>query len=365
MKRNTIIRWVGGSALAAALLTGGVATFAQTPTPSQTTPSQTTPSQTTPPSDRGFGRHGGKMGGGSIVAATASVTGLTEEAVRTELAAGKSAAQIAEANGKTADDVVNAVVASVKTRLDAEVAAGTLTQAQADERLAQAKTRATEQVNQTGLPAERGRGGKMDGGNIVAATASVTGLTEDAVRTELAAGKSAAQIAEANGKTADDVVNAMVASVKTDLDAKVADGTLTQAQADERLAQAKTHATEHVNQTGLPAERGRGGKMGGGNIVAATASVTGLTEEAVCTELAAGKSAAQIAEANGKTADDVVNAVVASVKTDLDAEVAAGTLTQAQADERLAQAKTRATEQVSQTGLPAERGQGGPRGRHR
>ena len=154
MKRNTIIRWIGGSALAAALLTGGVATFAQTPTPSQTTPGQTTP-----PSDRGFGRHGGKIGGGNIVAATASVTGLTEEAVRTELAAGKSAAQIAEANGKTAADVVAAVVASVKTKLDADVAAGTLTQAQADECLAQATEHATEQVNQTGLPAERGQGG--------------------------------------------------------------------------------------------------------------------------------------------------------------------------------------------------------------
>ncbi|HYF64699.1 MAG TPA: hypothetical protein VD886_17875, partial [Herpetosiphonaceae bacterium] len=99
MKRNTIIRWIGGGTLAAALLTGGVATFAQTPTPGQTTPGQTTPSV-----EHGFGRHGGRggqRGGGNIVAATASATGLTEDAVRAELAAGKSAAQVAEANGKT------------------------------------------------------------------------------------------------------------------------------------------------------------------------------------------------------------------------------------------------------------------------
>lgn len=158
MKRNAIIRWIGGGALAAALLTGGVATFAQTPTPSQTTPSQTTPSA------EGFGRRGGPGGrhgarGGNIVAATASVTGLTEEAVRAELAAGKSAAQIAEANGKTAQDVIDAVVAEVKTRLDAKVADGTLTQAQADERLAQATEHATDHVNQAGLP-QRGRGGR-------------------------------------------------------------------------------------------------------------------------------------------------------------------------------------------------------------
>ena len=57
--------------------------------------------------------------------------------------------------------------------------------------------------------------------------------------------------------------------------------------------------------------------------------------------------------------------MVASVKTKLDAEVAAGSLTQAQADERLAQATEHATEHVNQTSLPAERGQGGPRGRHR
>lgn len=226
MKRRSLVRWIGSGMVAGALLTGGIAinsTFAQTP--AQTTPSteQTTPSQdqtqpnqdqTTPPQGdfggRGRGgRHGGPggmgRGGMNLVQATATVTGLTTDAVQAEFDAGKTAAQVAEANGKTADDVVNEIVAQAKTKLDADVAAGTITQAQADERLAQIKDHAAQEVTEvhTGGP----KGGMGRGGmHLIQATADVTGLTVDQIRTELDAGKTLEQIAQANGKTADDII---------------------------------------------------------------------------------------------------------------------------------------------------------------
>ena len=131
--------------------------------------------------------------------------------------AGQTFAAIAEENGKTADDVVNAAIAQLKTSLDTAVAAGTITSAQADAQLAHATTKASRMVNQVGMgggPGHGGRGGPGHGGHrggldLVGTTAEVTGLTVDAVRAELAAGKSLAQVAQDNGKTVDDVMTAL------------------------------------------------------------------------------------------------------------------------------------------------------------
>jgi hypothetical protein len=79
----------------------------------------------------GFGMHGhgpGMLGPG--VDAAASYLGITGAQLHSELAKGKSLAQIAEAHGKTAAGLVDALVASAKTRLDHAVADGHLTSAQ-------------------------------------------------------------------------------------------------------------------------------------------------------------------------------------------------------------------------------------------
>ncbi len=66
----------------------------------------------------GFGARGG--GSQGLVAATVSVTGLTEQDVRTALQSGQTLTQIAEANGKTAE----AVIAAARTALQAQLSAG-------------------------------------------------------------------------------------------------------------------------------------------------------------------------------------------------------------------------------------------------
>ena len=60
---------------------------------------------------------------------------------------GKSLADVAKAHGKTAAGLVDAVVADAKTKVDAAVKAGRLTQAQADEMLSDLKQRITDLVN--------------------------------------------------------------------------------------------------------------------------------------------------------------------------------------------------------------------------
>ena len=56
------------------------------------------------------------------------------------------------------------------------------------------------------------------------------------------------------------VIDAIVASDKAEIDAAVQAGTMTQAQADERLANLTQHVTDEVNgMAGGPGGRGHGG----------------------------------------------------------------------------------------------------------
>jgi hypothetical protein len=63
----------------------------------------------------------------------AAALGTTPAKLFGQLRAGTSIADVAKANGKSLDDVRGALKAAEKTRLDKAVAAGDLTQAQADE----------------------------------------------------------------------------------------------------------------------------------------------------------------------------------------------------------------------------------------
>jgi uncharacterized protein YidB (DUF937 family) len=92
---------------------------------------------------RGFG-HFGFFGG---LDAAATYLGVTEAQLHTELDGGKTLAQVAQAHGKSVDDLVNALVADAKTHLDAAVAAGRLAKAQESDMLGGLRDRITDLVN--------------------------------------------------------------------------------------------------------------------------------------------------------------------------------------------------------------------------
>ena len=83
----------------------------------------------------GFGHGGPGHGGPASLDAAAKYLGLTEAELHTQLESGKTLAEIAKAQGKTVDGLEKALTAATKTKLDAAVKAGTITQAQADELL--------------------------------------------------------------------------------------------------------------------------------------------------------------------------------------------------------------------------------------
>jgi hypothetical protein len=96
----------------------------------------------------GFGHRGGPgMHAPGHLDTAASYLGITPAELGTQLRSGKSLADIAKAKGKSVDGLVAALVADEKTRLDAAVKTGRITQAQADQILANAKQRVTDMVN--------------------------------------------------------------------------------------------------------------------------------------------------------------------------------------------------------------------------
>jgi hypothetical protein len=108
------------------------------------------------PGGPGFGfHHEGPFGAGLDAAAT--YLGLTEAQLREQLESGKSLAEVAKAQGKSVDGLIQALVDAAKKRLDAAVAAGRLTQSQADSILSGLKSRVTDFVNGTAPRFDRDR----------------------------------------------------------------------------------------------------------------------------------------------------------------------------------------------------------------
>jgi len=208
----------------------------------------------------GHGGRGPRGGFGGDLNAAATAIGITPEQLRTELP-GKSLAQVAQAHGKTANDVATALKNAANQRIDQQVSAGRLTADEANTRKQAAAQRIDQFVNQT-VP--QGGPGGFDGRGIIRegldAAATAIGITPEQLRTELP-GKSLAQVAQAHGKTANDVATALKNAAHQRIDQAVSNGRLTADQANTQKTQADQRIDQLVNQV-LP-QRGPGGPRGG------------------------------------------------------------------------------------------------------
>jgi hypothetical protein len=118
----------------------------------------------------------------------------------------------------------------------------------------------------------------------------------------------------------------------------VADGTITQAQADAVIA---------AIQEARPDHGPRGHRFGRGVNLEIAATAIGISTEDLRAALQSGQSLAEVAEANGVPVQTVIDAFVADLKTHLDARVASGDISQSEADEKLANATERISAMVN------------------
>ena len=94
----------------------------------------------------------------SLVAVAADKPGLTQAALVSELQGSKTIAQVAESKQVAPDTIVAAFVATRAERLDAAVAAGRMTRAQADAQLATARANVSARLSQPWSPQGNGPG---------------------------------------------------------------------------------------------------------------------------------------------------------------------------------------------------------------
>lgn len=174
------------------------------------------------------------VGGGAAVAATQLSSTQESDAI---------VADAAKQLGVSSDKLDAALKQALTNRVDAAVAAGRLTQAQAT---ALKDGIAAGEVPLLGIGGG-GRGGGPHGFADLAAAADFLGVTEAQLRASLENGDTLAEVAQAKGKTAAGLVDALVAAVKAALAEKVAAGELTEAQRTSILSGLRSRTEDVVN----------------------------------------------------------------------------------------------------------------------
>jgi hypothetical protein len=200
-------------------------------------------------------------GGGAAVAASRS--GDTP-AAQTNAIAADAAGQL----GVSTADLTAAIKKAMVDQIEAKVTAGTLTKAQAtaiEARLAKADAPLFALGGGPGGDGGPGhhRGGPGGGPIALDAAATYIGISASDLRTQLDAGKTLAAVAAANGKTVDGLEAALTTAAKTDLDAAVTAGKLTQAQEDKILADLPARLDHEVNEVHTGGPGGGHGFPGG------------------------------------------------------------------------------------------------------
>ena len=194
----------GGAASAAILATSGIAAAAQ--------PSGVTQLGARIGTNPGMLADNGPKGGADLMAAAAAYLGIPAADLRTQLATGKSLADIAVANGKTRDGLIAALVAAEQSSISAFVD--------------QKGTRFPGGPGKGGPGFDRGIGFGVQG-DPLAVAATFLGTTTADLRTKIESGQTLAQIATAAGKTRDALIQALVADATAKTEQAKTDGKLT------------------------------------------------------------------------------------------------------------------------------------------
>lgn len=183
--------------------------------------------------------------GGAAIAGSQSGSSADEQAILNDAA---------QRLGIEPAELRDALEHGYAEQVDAAVAAGELTE---EEGQALKERIEAGEIPLVGGPLhhDRGHGFRLFGGP--AAAASFLGLTEAELRAELESGKTLAEIATENGKSADGLEQALLDAAKADIAAAVAAGRLTEAEQQAILADLPQRIEDLVNGE-LPAPHGRG-----------------------------------------------------------------------------------------------------------
>ncbi|PWW02457.1 hypothetical protein DFQ01_10982 [Paenibacillus cellulosilyticus] len=317
---------------------------------------------------QGGGFKGGRAGFGIASDELASLIGITADQLKEEQEAGKTVAEIAEANGVTRDALKAKLVAWLdENKPTAPATNSDSTTADTTKQPTWDSSAIADQILDS-VPGkdgghERGFGGGIGKAYDSAAIAAALGITEDELKTARESGQSIADVAASKGVAVDTVEAALVAALTAQLDTELSNGSITQEQYDKQVEQLASFADKIVNgkfdeqaKGGAPGDRGYGGfGFSTAYDSAAVASVLGVTEDELKTALQSGQSIADVAASKGVAVDTVEQTIVTALKAKLDSELSSGSITQEQYDKQSEQLSAIAEKIVNVT-LPAGNG---------
>ncbi len=341
------------------------------------------------------GDHGGPLFGGerehgerARFQGIADVIGIDLETLKAGLEGGQTLAEIAVANGSTAQAVIDYITGQMNERIDQAVADGEMTQEVADELRAELAADVADKVNE-GFDRHDGDG--ISGGwlkqrldEAAAELMTLLGVTEDQIETELKAGRTLAEIATANGVEPQAVIDLLTTEAEAMIDEALAEGEIDQAEADELRTELLPKIGTLVNNGlhGLMSElerehrghwadrdpRGghhhgrewRGGDDGVGQMaeLSAIAEAAGTDTAGLMAGIRGGQSLADIARSNGADPQAVTDLLISQVNARIDAAVESGKLTAEEAAEMKAEFAESASDLVNFTLEDARRGFG-------
>ena len=178
------------------------------------------------------------------------------DALKSAMRDDQTLAQIAESNDIEPQTVIDALVAEMSAELDAKVASGAIT----EERAATIRARLTEEINEfvnEGFDHERGHE-RFDAAECAELATLVGAADCAALKTAMRDGQTPAEIAESNDIEPQTVIDALVAEMSAELDAKVDSGALTEERAATIREQLTDMITGFVNE-GFDGDRERRG----------------------------------------------------------------------------------------------------------
>lgn len=256
---------------------------------------------------------------GGVAKEVLDLLGMDEAAVATELKAGKSLLEIAEAKGITKD---------------------ALLKAQVDSMTAEISKKAEAIISSKGGEVFEGPNVRIDKGLFHVQMDNkelleLLGIDAATLKKELGSGKSLLEIAEAKGITKEALLNAQVSAMTKPLDEAVKAGKLSQEEADKMKADMTKRAEEIIaNKGNLNAVKAIGGKA---DVMfridnQAILDLLGMDKETFMKELKSGKTLLQIAESKGVTKEQIIEVETKQFTAQLDEAVKAGKITQEQAD---------------------------------
>jgi uncharacterized protein YidB (DUF937 family) len=233
------------------------------------------------------------------------------------------------------ETVQSYIVAAAKEALSRGVQEGKLTQEQADRISSLLDERGAQAIFMFGhIAKRRQQAAGLAGMRIALETAATTlGMTNDELLAEMQAGKTLGQLADEKGVSRDALVKAMKDAMKAAVDQAVAEGRITQEQADEFKARIDQREIDLDKSFGAGRPGGRGGTLGRGIALDAAATTLGLSTDELLTEMRAGKTLGQLADEKGVNRDALVEAIKDALKQQVDKAVEEGRLTQEKADE--------------------------------